>query len=129
MTAALYAETEDEKYASVVVLIHKNSKFERFENLRNSKACFAEFSGIASVAFINTGKSRGIFKNAECNYGRLLGDFFGSSCAPGAKDLTHEQNVTNPDSLCSLCRVKAPKPPSSIIPRKIGRQCGHTKGL
>lgn len=103
------------------MLVHKNSKFERFENLRNSKACFAEFSGIASVAFINTGKNRGFFKKSECNYGRLTGEFFGPSCAPGAKDLSHEQNVTNPDSLCELCLVKTPRPAEiPISPRELG---------
>ncbi len=77
------------------------------------------------MAFINTGKNRGFFSKNECNYGRLLSDYFGSSCAPGtrkialileeknflikfvlgATDFGHDPNATNSDSLCSLCRT------------------------
>ncbi|KAJ6648602.1 Transferrin [Pseudolycoriella hygida] len=105
LTAALYAETENAKYSSVVVVIKASSKYERFENLRHSKACFAEFGGIASMAFINTGKGRAFFSKNECNYGRLLSNFFGSSCAPGSTDYGHDPNVTNSESLCSLCKT------------------------
>lgn len=57
------------------------------------------------MTFINTGKNRGFFQKRDCNYGRLLSDFFGSSCAPGAHDFGHDPNVTNAESLCSLCRT------------------------
>lgn len=46
LTTALYVETETEKYASVVVVVRADSSYERFENLRNAKACFAEFGSI-----------------------------------------------------------------------------------
>ncbi|XP_037032135.1 transferrin-like [Bradysia coprophila] len=105
LTAALYAETENAKYSSVVTVIKATSKYERFENLRNSKACFAEFGGIALMAFINTGKNRGFFSKNECNYGRLLSNYFGSSCAPGATDFGHDPNAANSESLCSLCKT------------------------
>lgn len=48
LTAAVYAETENAKYSSVVAVIKASSSYERFENLRNSKACFAEFGGIGN---------------------------------------------------------------------------------
>lgn len=130
MTTALYAETETEKYASVVVVVRANSTIERFENLRGTKACIAEFGSIgkisahrhailfsllvifnlflffilASVAFINTGKNRGFFSRNQCHYGHLLSEFFGPSCAPGALDLAHDPQG-NLESLCSLCRA------------------------
>lgn len=68
------------------------------------------------MAFINTGKNRGFFHRTECNYGRLLSEFFGSSCAPGARDSAHDPNITNPDSLCALCRseINASPPPISV---------------
>lgn len=56
LTAALYAETETSKYSSVVAVIKATSKYERFENLRNSKACFAEFGGIGKVDFVITNR-------------------------------------------------------------------------
>lgn len=49
LTAAVYAETENVKYSSVVAVIKASSSYERFENLRNSKACFAEFGGIGNA--------------------------------------------------------------------------------
>lgn len=105
LTAAMFQETEKEKYSSVVVLVRAESRFTRFENLRNAKACIPEFGGIASIAFINVGKNRGIFGQHECDYGRLLGEFFGESCAPGSRDSLHDPNGENPESLCSLCQV------------------------
>lgn len=58
----------------------------------------------ASVAFINTGKTRGFFSRNRCHYGHLMSEFFGSSCAPGALDLAHYPQA-NLESLCSLCRA------------------------
>jgi len=105
LTSALYSETESDKYASVVVVI-KNSAtaLDRFEKLRGTKACFGEFGSIASVAFINTGKNRGFFSKGQCDYGTLLSEFFGSSCAPGALDLAHGTKGTV-ESLCTLCQT------------------------
>ncbi|XP_052871790.1 transferrin-like [Anopheles cruzii] len=104
LSAALYQETDKEKYSRVVVLVRENSGFDRFEKLRNSKACFPEFGGIASIAFVNVGRSRGIFDRNECNYGRLMSDFFVESCAPGSRDQMHDPEGENSDNLCALCR-------------------------
>lgn len=114
LTAAVYQETEKEKYSSVVVLVHNNSRFARFENLRNAKACIPEFGGIASIAFINVGKTRGIFDRHDCQYGRLLGDFFGNTCAPGSRDNLRDPRGQNPESLCALCEI--PIRPGEVFP-------------
>lgn len=62
----------------------------------------------ASVAFINTGKNRGFFKKNQCHYGKLLSEFFGASCAPGALDFAHNPKKSkesfHSDNLCELCR-------------------------
>lgn len=58
---------------------------------------------LAAMAFINTGKNRGFFRKNQCKYGKLLSEFFGPSCAPGALDLAHN-NEGQLDKLCSLCR-------------------------
>ncbi|XP_058458276.1 transferrin-like [Malaya genurostris] len=119
LTAAMFQETEKEKYSSVVVVVRDDSRFTRFENLRSAKACVPEFGGIASIAFINVGKTRGIFDRNDCNYGRLLGDFFSDSCAPGSRDSLHDPQGLNPESLCTLCRA-AVNPNDTIPVPRIG---------
>uniref|UniRef100_A0AAG5DJ12 Transferrin-like domain-containing protein n=1 Tax=Anopheles atroparvus TaxID=41427 RepID=A0AAG5DJ12_ANOAO len=104
LAAAMYQETEKEKYSSVVVLVHEGKDLDRFERLRNSKACFPEFGGIASIAFVNVGRSRGIFDRNECDYSRLMSDFFSESCAPGSRDDLHDPSGENSENLCALCR-------------------------
>lgn len=46
LTAALYAETETERYSSVVMVVKENTKFRKFEDLKGSKACFPEYGSI-----------------------------------------------------------------------------------
>ncbi|XP_050080234.1 transferrin-like [Anopheles maculipalpis] len=104
LAAALYQETEKEKYSSVVVLVHEGKGHDRFEKLRNAKACFPEFGGIASIAFVNVGRSRGIFDRNECDYGHLMSEFFSESCAPGSRDDMHDPTGENSETLCALCR-------------------------
>lgn len=67
------------------------------------------------MAFVNIGKSRGFFAKEECDYGLLLSEFFGSSCAPGAREFSHNHGSvsTDHDSLCTLCRA-SPVPPVGI---------------
>lgn len=47
LTSALYAETDI--YSEVVVLVKATSTVERFENLKGTKACIAEFGGIGWI--------------------------------------------------------------------------------
>lgn len=115
LAAALYQETEKDKYSSVVVLVREGKGHDRFEKLRDSKACFPEFGGIASIAFVNVGRSRGIFDRNECNYGQLMSEFFSEACAPGSRDDLHDASGDNAESLCALCRY-AEKP----TPREVG---------
>ncbi|XP_053668730.1 transferrin-like [Anopheles marshallii] len=104
LAAALYQETEKEKYSTVIVLVHEGKGHDRFEKLRNAKACFPEFGGIASIAFVNVGRSRGIFDRNECDYGHLMSEFFSESCAPGSRDDMHDPTGENAENLCALCR-------------------------
>jgi ABC-type phosphate/phosphonate transport system substrate-binding protein len=48
LTAALYAETETDKYSSVVVVVKENSKFKTLQDLKGAKACFPEFGSIGN---------------------------------------------------------------------------------
>ncbi|XP_055312827.1 transferrin-like [Sitodiplosis mosellana] len=100
LTTALYGESD--KQASAVVVVHTNSNFKQFEDLRKAKACIAEFDGIASVSFLNIAKNLGLFKKDQCNHIKMLSNFFGSSCVPGAMDPAHGVGQTKVN-LCSLC--------------------------
>lgn len=103
----MYAETEDMYYSKVVILVKKGSGIDKFEKLRGRKACFPEFGGIASIAFVDAGRNKGLFSKNECNYGKLLASYFSDSCAPGAKDVLHDNNYrqSSPEAekLCKLC--------------------------
>jgi hypothetical protein len=46
LTAALYAETEPDKYSYVVVVVKTDSNFKTLNDLRGAKACFPEFGSI-----------------------------------------------------------------------------------
>jgi hypothetical protein len=48
LTTALFEETENEKYSSVVVLIKEKDAetITRFEDFKGKSACFPEFGGI-----------------------------------------------------------------------------------
>lgn len=108
LTTAIYEETEIDKYSSVVAVI-KDSDSERiksFEDFRGKSACFPEFGGIASIAFINVAKARGIFQREDCNFGQLLGNFFSQSCLPGSRSIFHDPDASNPENLCSLCQTQ-----------------------
>ncbi|CAB3222446.1 unnamed protein product [Arctia plantaginis] len=79
----------------------------RFENLRGKRACFPEFGGLAYMAFVRAGRERGVLPNSECDYARVVGEFFEGACAPGAIDASHSiSNSTtfNASVLCSACR-------------------------
>jgi len=111
LSPAMYAETDDQHYSRVVILIKDGAGIQRFEDLRSRKVCFPEFGGIASIAFVDVGRNRGLFSRNECNYGKLLASYFGDSCAPGAKDVLHDQKFkqSSPEAekLCRLCDNQA----------------------
>lgn len=108
LSTILYEETEDSRYSSVVAVI-KESDAERitsFEDFRDKRACFPEYGGIASIAFINIAKGRGIFKREECTFGPLLASYFSDSCIPGSRSVFHDPTNSNPDNLCTLCQTQ-----------------------
>ncbi|KAG7259516.1 hypothetical protein CRUP_020533 [Coryphaenoides rupestris] len=39
----------------------------------------------------------------QCNFPRVVGDFFGYSCVPGVQDPQHDPRGTNPKNLCEAC--------------------------
>lgn len=108
LTTALYEETEDSRYSSVVAVIKESSSesIKSFEDFRGKRACFPEFGSIASIAFINTAKNRGIFHREDCRFGPLLGNYFSELCLPGSLNIFHDPTASNPENLCSLCQTQ-----------------------
>ncbi|CAH0730518.1 unnamed protein product, partial [Brenthis ino] len=100
-------------FSRIVALLRETSAsndITRFENLRNRKACFPEFGGIAYVSFLQVAHERSIISASECDYGRAVGEFFESACAPGATDNSHAlgESSYNATNLCNLCRSHQP---------------------
>lgn len=62
---------------------------------------------LASIAFINVAKNRGIFKREDCEFGKLLAGYFAESCMPGSRNPFYDLTATNPDKLCLLCKIEA----------------------
>ncbi|XP_026318493.1 transferrin-like [Hyposmocoma kahamanoa] len=99
----------NENSTSRVAAFIKNSQaneITRFENLRNKRACFPEYGGLAYVAFVRTAQERGVISPNECDYAKAVGEFFESACAPGAIDAAHVISATNYNAtnLCTVCR-------------------------
>ncbi|XP_072941383.1 transferrin-like [Epargyreus clarus] len=78
----------------------------RFENLRDKRACFPEFGGIAYMAFVETAHARKVISETECDYARAVGEFFSGACAGGALDAAHviSESTYNATNLCTVCR-------------------------
>lgn len=56
------------------------------------------------MAFINRLRNASILPNDSCDYGKLVSDFLGDSCMPGARnDLHTPTESTNVDKMCKLC--------------------------
>lgn len=62
------------------------------------------------LTWIDTGRNRGIFPKDTCDYGKLISDFVGESCIPGAKSSDREvTDAVDGDKLCEQCvRSKVP---------------------
>ncbi|XP_059607421.1 transferrin-like [Phlebotomus argentipes] len=122
LSAAMYAETESNKYSSVVILVRANATFRGLESLRDTRACFPEYGGIAKVTFLNAAKAENIFEQNNCNFSISLGEFFGESCMPGARDPLHDPAGYTPNNLCSLCRSFQPLRPLTDEDASVSRR-------
>lgn len=50
-------------------------------------------------------------QRTNCDFGPLLASIFSEACMPGSRDIFHDPSASNPDSLCSLCRVPVVQQP------------------
>ncbi|XP_048003548.1 transferrin-like isoform X2 [Leguminivora glycinivorella] len=99
--------SDPNSFSRVIALVRANSDITRFENLRGRKACFPEFGGISYMSFVRTAQVLGVLNDKECDYARAVGEFFSTTCAPGAQDASHALGASNYDvsNLCSLCKA------------------------
>ncbi|GBP81952.1 Transferrin [Eumeta japonica] len=94
----------------IAALVRSTSNVTSFENLRGKKACFPEFGGIAFLSFVATGHNKSILSTSECNYAKVVAEFFNGTCAPGALDSMHRlyDSIFNINSLCNVCKSQYP---------------------
>lgn len=56
------------------------------------------------LTWIDIGRIRGILPKDTCDYGKLMSDFVGPSCVPGAISDDHEvTDATDKEKLCEQC--------------------------
>ncbi|KAJ2939485.1 hypothetical protein O0L34_g6306 [Tuta absoluta] len=106
------ARSDATRIAAFVRESSAQNNISRFENLREARACFPEFGGIAYVSFVRVAHERGVIAQSGCDYTRVVGEFFSGACAPGATDATHSLSNSNfnASKLCEVC-----KPASGIV--------------
>lgn len=105
LAALAYPETDrDNLIKTIIVVKEGDASIQRFENLKNKKACMPEYGGIEWLSFINTAREHKVLSKKTCDYGELLSEFVGDSCVPGARDPEHEKSsTTNENKMCALC--------------------------
>ncbi|XP_055390360.1 uncharacterized protein LOC129619238 [Condylostylus longicornis] len=103
LTAALFFDTENDQFSSIVIVIKENGDIKNFADLKSKKVCLPEYGSSTAVSLINELKDKKIFDKNNCNYGKMLKDHFGESCLPGAQDWKYVK--TNDESLTTLCSL------------------------
>lgn len=54
------------------------------------------------MSFVRAGRERGVLPSSECDYARVVGEFFEGACAPGAIDASHSISNTTVSSYRSI---------------------------
>ncbi|XP_065338235.1 transferrin-like [Cloeon dipterum] len=103
-----FVETSDADLSSIVAIVKKDSDVTKLSELKDKKACFPSYEGIAFGTFLKEGVEQSLINKDTCPYGESVSEFFGDSCIPGAKD-DGEQNP----SICAACENKNCPSPST----------------
>nr|XP_022919639.1 transferrin-like [Onthophagus taurus] len=103
LSAIAFPETYNNQEINTLLLVKNDRNIERLENLKGKKGCFPLYSGIAWLSFVEA--TRGIvLSNESCDYGKLLSDFLGDSCMPGAIETNRAiHNTVDSEKMCKLC--------------------------
>ncbi|KAF5300806.1 hypothetical protein FQR65_LT09109 [Abscondita terminalis] len=102
-----YPDTSVSNRIKPVILIKANdNSITKLEHLKDKKSCFPEYGGIEWLSFINYARHNNILPTTSCDYGKLISDFVGDSCMPGAHDAEHEASTeTDKEKLCRQCQA------------------------
>uniref|UniRef100_A0A0P4WM63 Transferrin-like domain-containing protein n=1 Tax=Scylla olivacea TaxID=85551 RepID=A0A0P4WM63_SCYOL len=93
----------DASYFAVAV-VHIKSNISSLSDLRGKKSCHTGIGRTAGWKIpVVTLLKAGLLKEGDCDFAAQIGNFFSSSCVPGAKDPKYDPKGTNPESLCDLC--------------------------
>ncbi|MPC36721.1 Transferrin [Portunus trituberculatus] len=93
----------DASYFAVAV-VRANSNINSLSDLRGKKSCHTGIGRTAGWKIpVVTLMNAGLFSKGDCDFPMQIGNFFSSSCVPGAKEPKYDPKGTNPKSLCELC--------------------------
>uniref|UniRef100_A0A1V1FVP3 Transferrin n=1 Tax=Reticulitermes speratus TaxID=60591 RepID=A0A1V1FVP3_9NEOP len=95
-----YQETVESGSFKVVAVVNYNLAATKMRELKDKKACFPEFAGLAWIAFVEAIRNSSESESKVCPYDDSAGTFFASICAPGSKDLLRGSEDID---LCALC--------------------------
>jgi len=100
LTTVAYQETEEKGSFKVVAVVNRNLSATAMMELKDKKACFPEFAGLAWIAFVEAIRNSSEPESEVCPYDNSAGTFFASICAPGSKDLLYGSEDSH---FCDLC--------------------------
>ena len=95
-----------QKHYSIVLARKDNSDINSFLDMAQKKSCHY---GMDTMASFKTPMCSLIHDGVVPKVGNVFdsaGEFFKESCVPGVQHANYNSNMTNPDSLCRLCKGK-----------------------
>uniref|UniRef100_A0A0A9XS57 Transferrin n=1 Tax=Lygus hesperus TaxID=30085 RepID=A0A0A9XS57_LYGHE len=85
-------------YKIIAIIKNQNTAVKGFSDLKNKRACFPEYNGLAWIAFANTVRQQGLLGK------RCPENFFTEACAPGAGLASFSASGRKaPSQLCNIC--------------------------
>ncbi|BES90434.1 TR_FER [Nesidiocoris tenuis] len=82
----------------IIAVLKAQSSATSFKDLKNRKACFPEYNGLAWLGFTNAVRQQGLL-GKKCPE-----SYFSEACAPGAQSEEFSPNGKRaPSTLCNLC--------------------------
>jgi hypothetical protein len=106
LTSIAFPET-DSRNLSVILAVIKadDSSISSFNDLQGKKACIPLFGGKEHLALVDSTRTLDITDDENCDYGKVLNDFVGQSCAPGVRSSFVKEVTDNvdKDKLCQQC--------------------------
>ncbi|XP_023702875.1 transferrin isoform X2 [Cryptotermes secundus] len=117
LRTVMYQETIEDGHFKVVAVINSRTGAANLTELKNKKACFPEFGGLAWIACLEAIRNSSVPESEVCPYDDSMGTFFKSVCAPGYKNrITGPRDTGDFRDLCSLCSEVGGKNDNNYVP-------------